>query len=179
MDTKRIISFVLASVTAISIVGCGADSSSTSQNTSEAQSSESESVISAEEMLKAALDKVPDNNLDTTTVKGDTSDYGFDSFCKKLYSGTMPEDLDDGLISYSSTGGYADEISILKPKNADDKSKLLSILKERINVRRHDFEGYKPEELTKIDNAQVFEQDGACILIIAENAAEIKDAFKG
>ena len=54
---------------------------------------------------------------------------------------------------------------------------MTKILKDRVDVRRHDFEGYKPEELPKIDKARVFEANGYSILVIADNAEEIEKAF--
>ena len=141
-------------------------------------SSSTEFSMSAEEYLKAALEKAPASLLDETTVKGDTSSYGFDTFCAKLYGGLSADELSDGAISYASSGGNADEVSLLKAADDKKQGELSAVLKDRLDMRRHDFEGYKPEELPKIDKARVFECNGFCILVIADNAEDIEKAFK-
>ena len=168
---------------AATFVSCSAqDSSSQASSTGSASSvsaggSEQQTELTAEELLKKALDSAPDSLLDATTAKGDSSDYGFDNFCKKLYMGTMPDDLADGAISYASTGGNADEVSVLKAADPAKQGELTKILEQRRDMRHHDFEGYKPEELPKIEKARIFEAGGFSILVIADNAENIEKAF--
>ena len=173
MIILRISAVLLSAMMIFSAAGCGSYDDSSCSSCEITVNDKS-----AEEVLTAAVEKAKDSNLNTTTKKGDTDEYGFDKNCEKLYGGITPQELDDGLISYSSAGGLADEISMLKPNDESNREKLMSILKERINVRRRDFEGYKPEELPKIENARVFEADGFCILVIADNSEEIEKAFK-
>lgn len=165
-------------LTAFTACGDTSSDSGTAGNKSNSSSASAEEVsLTAEEYINKALEIKPNSLLDATTAKGDTSEYGFDNFCIKLYNGLDPEELEDGAISYASSGGNADEISVLKAKDPSKQNELTKKLEERIQVRHHDFEGYKPEELDKIDKAEVFEAGGYSILIIADDAAAIKDAF--
>lgn len=179
---KAVCILCTAACAAAAFTSCGDVSSSqggaSSKTSDAAMSGSTEFDMSAEEYLKAALEKAPDSLLDETTVKGDTSSYGFDTFCAKLYGGLSADELSDGAISYASSGGNADEVSLLKAADDKKQSELTAKLNDRLDMRRHDFEGYKPEELPKIDKARVFECNGFCILVIADNAEDIEKAFK-
>ncbi len=178
----RVLKTVCAVCTAaclITALGSCSDTSSSGESDKENTASSDTSVqITAEDYIKKALEQQPDPLLDTTTAKGDTSEYGFDNYCKKLYGGLEPDELEDGAISYASSGGNADEISLLKAKDSSKQQELTQLLKNRIDVRHHDFEGYKPEELEKIDKSRVFEANGYSILVISEDAEKIEEAFK-
>ena len=180
---KAVCILCTAACAAAAFTSCGDVSSSqggsaSSETSDAAMSGSTEFDMSAEEYLKAALEKAPDSLLDETTAKGDTSSYGFDTFCAKLYGGLSADELSDGAISYASSGGNADEVSLLKAADDEKQSELTARLKDRLDMRRHDFEGYKPEELPKIDKARVFECNGFCVLVIADNAEDIEKAFK-
>ncbi|MBQ6675411.1 MAG: DUF4358 domain-containing protein [Ruminococcus sp.] len=175
---KAICVLCTAACAATAFVGCGDSGSSGSGAESVAGVSQTQFDLSAKEYLDMALEKAPDSLLDESTAKGDTGSYGFDTFCSKLYGGATIDDIADGAISYASTGGNADEVSILKAADEEKQADMTRILKDRVDVRRHDFEGYKPEELPKIDKARVFEANGYSVLVIADNAEEIEKAFK-
>ncbi|MBR6338156.1 MAG: DUF4358 domain-containing protein [Ruminococcus sp.] len=180
---KAICVICTAACAAGAFVSCGdasgssvRDASSTPANVTSGDTSATD--LTAAEFMEKALSQAPDSLLDTATAKGDTSDYGFDKFCKKLYGGTLPDDLEDGAISYASSGGNADEVSLLKAADPARQSELTDKLKERLDMRKRDFEGYKPEELPKIEKARIFEAGGFSILVIADNAEDIEKAFK-
>ncbi len=183
---KAICVLCTAACAAAAFTSCGSTESSSSSASSTASSatadsgseSETQAELKAKELIEKTLAEAPDDLIDATTEKGDTSDHGFDKFCKKLYFGTMPDDLADGAISYASTGGNADEISVLKAADPAKQGELTKILEQRRDMRHRDFEGYKPEELPKIENAEVFEAGGFSILVIADNADDIQKAFE-
>ena len=121
---KAICVICTAACAAGAFVSCGdasgssvRDASSTPANVTSGDTSATD--LTAAEFMEKALSQAPDSLLDTTTAKGDTSDYGFDKFCKKLYGGTLPDDLEDGAISYASSGGNADE-AVLVPEFSFD-----------------------------------------------------------
>lgn len=113
-------------------------------------------------------------NVDTTVSTGDM--VYEDSF-KDLYGLSMDE-IDNGVISYSETGGLADEISIIKVKDEGDVNRLKSAMNDRIERRKQVFQGYKPEEMKKIDSARVMVYKEFVALIISEQAEEIELAIK-
>ena len=175
---KAICVLCTAACAATAFVGCGDSGSSSSGAESVPGVSQTQFDLSAKEYLDMALEKAPDSLLDESTAKGDTGSYGFDTFCSKLYGGANIDQIADGAISYASSGGNADEISLLKAKDSSKQQELTQLLKNRIDVRHHDFEGYKPEELEKIDKSRVFEANGYSILVISEDAEKIEEAFK-
>ena len=70
---------------------------------------------------------------------------------------------------YVSSGASADEISILAGDSDCEK-----LLKDRVDRRVSDFEGYKPDELDKIRSAEVFEYGGLWIMIISDKSDNIR-----
>lgn len=77
--------------------------------------------------------------------------------------------LEDGAILYTEEGGKADEISIMKLKKTEDVSLAKDKLEERIAERKHLFEGYKPEEVSKLEGAYVFAQGNYAVLLISKS----------
>ena len=188
---KAVCVLCTAACAAAAFASCGDSSSSGSSGSSGSSSGSShvshesgstsdgqQEELTAKEYIDKVLENFPDHLFDTTTAKGDTAADGFDAYCKKLYLGTMPDDLSDGAISYATQGGNADEVSVLKAADPDKQSELTDILKQRLDMRHHDFEGYKPEELPKIEKAKIFEAGGYSILVIADNAEDIEKAFE-
>lgn len=131
---------------------------------------------SAEGLLDEVLKNIPEDNLDTVTAKGDGSSGGFDAYCEKLYY-TGSENISDGVIAYASSGGLADEISVLKPSDGCSSDELLALLQSRVQRRYEDFEGYKPDELDKIESAETFECGDFVVLIISDDAVRLKEEF--
>ena len=78
--------------------------------------------------------------------------------------------IDDGGILYTEQGGLADEISIVHLKDQSDISIAKEKFGNRIEDRKNTFQGYKPEEVYKLDNAKVIVQGNYVCLIIAEDS---------
>ncbi len=164
---------ILCAAAAMVMLGsCGgedskADSGKSSQNSETAESSQTEeSEVTAKEVLSA---------IDNELLDGDAY-YGeetFDNNCPKLY-GIEADKLTDGGIIFATSGGNADEISMIKP--ADGKGK--QILESRLSSRSRDFETYKPEEMPKIDSAEIFSAGGYDVLIISEDASSLKKTIE-
>ena len=82
--------------------------------------------------------------------------------------------IDDGGILYTEKGGLADEISLMHLKDSGDISIAKEKLNDRIAERRNQFNGYKPEEVYKLDNANVMVQGNYVALIIGEDPAALE-----
>lgn len=95
----------------------------------------------------------------------------FNKNCQKLY-GFEASELSEAVIVYNASDGLADEVSVIIRADGDS-AKALQTLTERIDLRRADFEDYKPAELPKINSAKVFEINGGAVLVISESAEEI------
>ena len=116
------------------------------------------------DLVKACSAVADEGTFDIWASYGE--DLYKDSF-RNMY-GVQYDMLEDGAILYTQEGGKADEISVMKLKKAEDVSLAKEKLSERIGERRHLFEGYKPEEVSKLENAYVFSQGNYVVLLISE-----------
>lgn len=125
----------------------------------------------AEEYTVAALfDKLENSGLcEAMDEREQLGGEQFDSACEKLY-GQTADKFSDGGIMFNGAGQAADEVSALK-SGSEDCGEILS---QRVTRRYGDFEGYAPAELEKLDGAQIFEAGGLTILVISDNADEIR-----
>ncbi len=170
MITLRTICAVTTALTAIIAVGM----LSGCENTPESSASASD--ISQEKEWKNLtaqdiLTQIDDPLLDSSAYFGDET---FEKNCEKLYSIPL-SDMEDGGILFASGGGNADEISMIKPSDNTLGEKILT---ERLASRGTTFETYKPEEMTKIENAEIFQVGDYWVLVISDNAAELTEKIK-
>ena len=121
--------------------------------------------------VKELVDSIENKLLDKKTY---FDDQLFQDNCEKLY-GISTDKLADGGLLYSSNGSNADEISVLRTKDGTDCEELL---KKRLDSRKQDFDSYRPEELPKLDKAQIFSKDGYSILIISDDAQAIRKTIE-
>ena len=148
-----------------SISGCRSDSSSTD---SESSYTSPDSVSQkAEVNAQQILLKCQDSSMPQSAYYGNDT---FDNAAEKLYGIEIDKIYDGGIIC--SEDGSADEVSVIK---LTDGSSATELLEERLEQRKELFKDYKPEELPKLDKAEVFEQNGWNCLVISENASEIKN----
>lgn len=144
--------------------GCGGDSSSEDK----ISASNTDNSVTAVQILDALEEKGYDSAMDARAVYGDES---FNGACEKLY-GVTADSLTDGGIIYDSTGSTADEVSLIKA--SDDSVDCEELLNNRIQARIKDFEGYKPDELGKIESAEVFSCGDLWVLVISDDPEKIK-----
>ena len=95
----------------------------------------------------------------------------------RLYNFSIKK-IDDGAIAYASTGGYADEISIVYVDSDKDKKTVQGYFQARIQTRIQNFTGYKPKEVQKLENAKVIIQGNYVVLIICDNVENIETAIR-
>lgn len=86
--------------------------------------------------------------------------------------------IDDGGILYTSGGGLADEISLVHLKKDEDVSIAKDKMMARIEDRKNQFSGYKPEEVYKLDNAIVMVQGRYVALIIGEDPQMLESGIR-
>lgn len=131
--------------------------------------SEQKNCITVKRILQEVVETSKEDNLDAAVYYDDDM---FKENCIKLY-GIEYSELADGGIMYASGEGLADEISVIRMKN-DKSQTALKAMKNRIEKRVQDFTGYKPQEVGKIENALTFETDGYTVLVISDNAENLK-----
>ena len=162
---NRYTALILAA--AIMLGGCSAKNNADKDKSSSAESTEAAADISAEELIEG----ISGDNLDGRLHK---SEGKYDKYAAKLY-GTGFENISDGAILFNEEGGYADEVSVVKFAEGTDGQELL---KQRLDDRISTFRDYRPDEMTKLDNAKIFSAGGFDILIISDDADNIEKQLK-
>lgn len=127
------------------------------------------------DIVKACSKAADDGTLDEWYSYGeDAYDDSFDT----LY-GVQFDMIDDGAVLQTASGGVADEVSVLHLKKSEDVSIARQKLEARVTERRNQFNGYKPEEVYKLDNARVVVQGNYAALIVSDDADTIEAALRG
>ena len=156
---KHIILIIQMLVIASLIAACGGETSSK---------------VKCKDIVEEALETVTSTKIDSKVSYGEEA---YEKNFQRLYNFTMKK-VEDGTIAYASTGGYADEISIVRVKDDKDLKDAKGYLNAQIKKRKNDFQGYKPEEIKKIDNARIMVRDNYVALIICDEAAEVETAMR-
>lgn len=151
---------------------------SSASETSSAKESGTDSSVNEKTgtaLIMGKLLKIVDDTEITVTVTYGEEKY--EEYFEYLYDLKMSV-ISDGTISYASTGGFADEISILKATDSDEAAEIKTALKKRIERRINDFTGYAPEEVAKLEQSEVFSEGDYVVLAICDDADKIHKAFK-
>ena len=75
--------------------------------------------------------------------------------------------------------GNADEIAMFQVKESDQVTAVKTLINERINDLKVRYEDYKPEEMSKLENAVVIEDGNYLFVVISpdnDKAREIVEA---
>ncbi len=83
----------------------------------------------------------------------------------------------DYFMSYSTLGN-ADEIVVAQLESQDSAKLAEKGFQKHLDSRKMLFRQYAPDELKRTDNAKVFASGNYAVLIIADNAEEIKTVFE-
>ncbi|MBR6100898.1 MAG: DUF4358 domain-containing protein [Ruminococcus sp.] len=169
MRIKAVISALLLSAC---LAGCGEAASSGSGAVSQAETTAQAPEINAS-TVSEAVETIRAAYPEMFTAVSSSGEELFDQNAEKLF-GCKPEELEYGAIAYNASGSTADEVSILILGD-EDGDKALALLTERKDVRRADFEDYKPSEVGKIDKALVFKLNKGAALIISDDAESIRE----
>ena len=112
--------------------------------------------------------------FDTLYKAGDdTLENNYDS----MYA--VKRDLvDDCAIIYLEKGGTANELSLLHLKDAGDVQLAKDKLQDRLDTRKNQFAGYKPEEVYKLENALIVSQGNFVALIVSQDPPMLEAALR-
>lgn len=139
------------------LVGCGTGLGST-DSVADTEISET---VKNNVAVSEVLGEIKNDLLDGSAVKGEEL---FDKNAEKFY-GVDISQIEDGGILYSTNGVNADEVSIIR---LNDDTNAQEILESRLAGRRSTFDGYAPEEMPKLESAEIFTQNGYAVLIISD-----------
>jgi hypothetical protein len=127
-----------------------------------------------QEAAEAAVAVATDEALDSWAVYGD--DIYRENF-QQLYNFSIKK-VEDGAICYNGSDGKADEISIIKVADSNDVTEAKKYMEARLDQRIRDFQGYKPEESSKLNQGRVIVYKQYVILIISDNVSDMETAIK-
>lgn len=112
--------------------------------------------------------------FDTLFAAGDeTLENNYDS----MYA--VKRDLvDDCAIIYLEKGGTANELSLLHLKDPGDVQLAKDKLQDRLDTRKNQFAGYKPEEVYKLENAVIMSQGNFVALIVSQDPPMLEASLR-
>lgn len=172
MNIKKILPLMCSASLLFAMTGCSDKAESSSSSKDNGNQSEASSVT-AQEILTDVKDKFGGDKIDSAAF---FTDDLFKKNCKKLYA-TEYEKLSDGGIIYAGSGGWADEVSLIKPADGD-YDRAVNALEARRDMRITDFTGYKPDEISKIESCEIFVSGDYAVLIISDDASDIAQEIK-
>ncbi len=81
-------------------------------------------------------------------------------------------------ILYATDGSKsADEIVVVSAKDSDYIREMTALLRDHLEYRISLYKTYGPEQVPKLEKAEVFSDGKFAVLIAADDAAQIRDAF--
>ncbi|MBE6990421.1 MAG: DUF4358 domain-containing protein [Ruminococcaceae bacterium] len=153
--TKRLLPLALAA--ALLLTGCGGHRNNTV------------SMAGLQENMLAAAPSLPEMVSVSDETENAPELFGYLS------------DLDYGkvehfFLSYSAKG-LADEIAVITVKNGSDVSAAEQSLQRHLADRTRLYEQYQPDQLQRVEGAQIFTRDQYAVLIVCDEADAVRDAF--
>lgn len=156
MKTRRI-AVLLAALSILTLLGCGAKPRRTV------------SMDSLRENMLAAAPSLPemktvgdgDENVETLFAYLSDLDYG---------------KVEHFFLSYSAWG-EADEIAVIAVKDPADAAEARSSLEPHLKSRIQLYTQYSPDQVPRVENAELFIRDQYVVLIICDGSDAVKKAF--
>ena len=78
----------------------------------------------------------------------------------------------------SGTRSTAEEVTVIKAKDAADVQHIKDAIDVRIEDQKFSYEDYKPEEMTKIDGALVLTHGNYVLLVMADDTSSVEKTFE-
>lgn len=162
---KKIIIFLCVSLLVLGVAGC--------KNNSDKGLKDTGDKVECRKVLEEILAEVPDTHNDKTLFYGDEK-YG--EYFEYLYD-TSAKRVSDGAFAYASSA-YADEITVLYAADEDDIDTIVKHLEERISRRIQDFNGYKPDEVAKLEKARIETSGNYIIMAVCDDSDKVIEIFE-
>ena len=123
--------------------------------------------------ILSEITKNTEVNVTVYTAGDDTLENNYDN----MYA-IKRELVDDCGILFPSDRGVADELSLFHMKDSGDVQLAKDKLQDRLDTRKNQFAGYKPEEVYKLDNAVIMSQGNFVALIISDDPAMMESYLR-
>lgn len=85
--------------------------------------------------------------------------------------------VDAYFLSYSATG-LADEVAVIRVKQAADVKAAEQSLRDHVDSRIKLYRNYQPDQLRRVEQAVVFTHGSYAVLLISDQSARIRAAFE-
>ncbi len=159
---KRLCFFCLATVLVFSLCACrGSDNKNSTAAVDMGQLQQT--MLAADPELK-----------EMTSITGEVSE-GETLFA---YMSELPyHKVDNFLLSYS-TAGKADEVAVIVVKEEKDVEEAAKTLRAHVEQRLMLFRQYSPDQVARVEKAQVFTKGRYAVLIIADRGKDVRNAFE-
>ena len=95
----------------------------------------------------------------------------------KRYYGLNSADYEGVLLYSSESAMSAEEVLVIKVKENDQVQDVSDAIDEYLAEKKNEFEGYVPEEVKLLDDAQRSVRGNYVFLAVAPKAQEYKEAF--
>lgn len=164
---KKIIIFFCASLLLLGVAGC------TDNDGKKTDNNETDGNVKCSEILEEILTEATGTHTDKKLFYDDEK---YEEYFEYLYN-TSVKRVSDGAFAYASSA-YADEITVLYAEDKDDVDTIVKHLEDRISNRIQDFNGYKPEEVAKLENAVIKTSGNYIIMAVSDEADTIIEIFE-
>ncbi len=117
------------------------------------------------------INAAPSEVLEAVTkeITVESSAVKNESELKTYYSGIDESTVESAAMCLSV--GHPDEIAIIKLKTSSDAQTAVKALKEKLEKQKETYKDYTPEEMFKLEDAQVYSvQNYAVYLAVSDNS---------
>ncbi|WP_010275508.1 DUF4358 domain-containing protein [Paenibacillus senegalensis] len=151
---KRLLSIALVSMVVLGVLAGCAGGSGASEELSAAEVGERiEQAVSLDDMKQGDLEKL-----------------------QQLYH-IEPEQVDDFVLFTAESNVKADELAIIKVKDANEVDIVLNNIRQRIEAQAAKFQNYRPEEYFLVEKHVLKAQGRFIIFAVTEESARVEEEF--
>ncbi len=154
---RRAAAAALLLALALSLAGCGGH--------------EGADPIALGERLASMAEGLPD--MTAVTSGGEAT--GAELF---PYLSDMDYGLVEGFYLSYATAGSAEEIALIRVKDASDLAEARASLERHLENRRNTFRTYDPEGAALLETARIAASGGIAALFVCENASQLAGEFR-
>lgn len=84
----------------------------------------------------------------------------------------------DASMYTSSSRATAEEVTVIRMKDAADIQLAQDAIAERVNDQKRSYENYMPDEMPKLENAAVYTHGSYAILVVADDVSGAEKVFE-
>lgn len=155
---KTLVSLICVFALVFAFYGCSAKTASVG-------------IYDLQKAMLAADDSLPE--MKTVNSSSENAQSLFSYLCDLDYS-----KVDSFFLSYCADGKKADEIAVVRLKNANDAQQTQDLINEHVQKRVSLYKTYGPDQVKRAQKAQVFSESNCVVLIICDNQSAVKSAFE-